>query len=334
MLQEHHNQGPAETATAHPSHLTLARVGSRVRSSTQKALRTWADVRFGAVAEDPSMNDSSGSERGFRFGVVVGGPQVVGQWTTIARRLESSGFATMLVPDNLDGPAPLIAATAAAAATSTLRVGTFVAVAGLRSPAMLAWEAGTVQAISQGRFELGLGLGRPDADGDAERLGLRLGPNAGRVEQLRHVLTAIRELPDATRPPVLIAAGGPRMLRLAGEQADIVALGTGLTATAEDLAAAAGAVRWAARSRPAPPELAANLMLAGDEEPPAWIAQRLGVDPLALRSAGAAAVLTGSPAQMADTLLRRREQTGISYITGGMHLIEVLAPVVEKLAGR
>src|SRR5689334_1586386 len=130
------------------------------------------------------MSDSYGSEQPFRFGVVVGGPQVAGQWTAIARRLEAAGFTTMLVPDNLDGPAPLIAAAAAAAATSTLRVGTFVAVAGLRSPRMLAWEASTVQAISQGRFELGLGLGRPQADSEAEQLGVELGPVAGRVEQL------------------------------------------------------------------------------------------------------------------------------------------------------
>jgi hypothetical protein len=102
----------------------------------------------------------------------------------------------------------------------------------------------------------------------------------------------------------------------------------------EDLAAAAGTVRWAARDRPQPPELAANLMLAGDAEPPAWLSQRLGVDPKALVAAGAAVVLPGSPEQMADALLRRREQTGISYVTGGMHLIEALAPVVEKLAGR
>jgi probable F420-dependent oxidoreductase len=280
------------------------------------------------------MSDSYGSEQPFRFGVVVGGPQVAGQWTAIARRVEAAGFATMLVPDNLDGPAPLIAAAAAAAATSTLRVGTFVAVAGLRSPRMLAWEASTVQVISQGRFELGLGLGRPQADSEAEQLGVELGPVAGRVEQLRAVLAAVRELPASNRPPVLIAAGGPRMLRLAGEQADTVALASSLTATTDDLAEAAGAVRWAARDRPQPPELGANLMLAGDAEPPAWVREHLGIEPEKLRAAGAAAVLPGSPAQMADSLLRRREQTGISYVTGGMHLLEALAPVVERLTGR
>ena len=280
------------------------------------------------------MSDFDWTERPFRFGVVVGGRQVAEQWTAIARRVEAAGFNTMLVPDNLDGPAPLIAAAAAAAATSTLRVGTFVAVAGLRSPRALAWEASTVQTVSQGRFELGLGLGRPQADSEAEQLGVQLGPIAGRIEQLRAVLAAVRELPDSNRPPVLIAAGGPRMLRLAGEQADIVALGTSLTATTEDLAEAAGAVRWGARDRPQPPELGANLMLAGDAEPPPWVSEHLGVEPEKLRAAGAAAVLPGTPAQMADTLLRRREQTGVSYVTGGLHLLEALEPVVQKLAGR
>ena len=280
------------------------------------------------------MNDSRVQERPFRFGVVVGGSQAAGQWTTTARRLESAGFATMLVPDNLDGPAPLIAAAAAAAATSTLRVGTFVAVAGLRSPAVLAWEASTVQALAQGRFELGLGLGRPEADVDAERLGLSLGSPGHRIEQLMEVLAAVRELPEPTRPPVLLAAGGPRMLRLAGEQADIVTLGLAPSSSPEELATAAGTVRWAARGRPQPPELAANLMLAGDGEPPAWVQQRMGLDAQALRAGGAATVLVGTPEQMAETLLRRREQTGISYITGGLHLLQALAPVVERLAGR
>jgi alkanesulfonate monooxygenase SsuD/methylene tetrahydromethanopterin reductase-like flavin-dependent oxidoreductase (luciferase family) len=296
-------------------------------------LRTPADVRIETGSQDAGMDDIDPIERPFRFGVVAGGLQVAGQWTAIAGRLEAAGFATMLVPDNLDGPAPLIAAMAAAAATTSLRVGTFVAVAGLRPPAVLAWEAGTVQLISQGRFELGLGLGRPEADRDAERLGLQLEP-AKRVEGLIEVLSALRQLPEASRPPVLIAAGGPRMLRLAGEQADIVTLGTSLSSTPEELAHAAGAVRWAARDRPRPPELAANLMLAGDGEPPAWVQQRLGVDPRVLRAGGAAAVLAGTPAQMADTLLRRREQTGISYVTGGLHLVEALAPVVARLAGR
>jgi alkanesulfonate monooxygenase SsuD/methylene tetrahydromethanopterin reductase-like flavin-dependent oxidoreductase (luciferase family) len=124
------------------------------------------------------------------------------------------------------------------------------------------------------------------------------------------------------------------MLRLAGEQADTVALASSLTATTDDLAEAAAAVRWAARERPQPPELGANLMLAGDAEPPAWVREHLGIEPEKLRAAGAAAVLPGTPAQMADTLLRRREQTGISYVTGGMHLIDALAPVVERLTGR
>jgi len=75
-------------------------------------------------------------------------------------------------------------------------------------------------------------------------------------------------------------------------------------------------------------------MLAGPDEPPPWLRQQLGMDPQQLLAAGAATALPGAPAQMADTLLRRREQTGISYITGGLHLLETLAPVVQKLAGR
>jgi alkanesulfonate monooxygenase SsuD/methylene tetrahydromethanopterin reductase-like flavin-dependent oxidoreductase (luciferase family) len=271
-------------------------------------------------------------QRPFRFGVVSGWAGSGPDWTAAARRLESAGFSSLLVPDTLDGPAPLIALAVAAAATSTLRLGSFVAVAGLRPPDLLAWEAGTLQQLSGGRFELGLGLGRPAADSDAQRLGVPL--PGKRMEQLEQVLDAVAALPPPRRPPVLIAAGGPRMLQLAGRRADTVALGLPPLATGAELAEAAGKVRWAAQERPEPPELAVNLLVAGDGDVPDWVRTRMGLDPQALRTAGAASLLAGDPKQMADALLRRRDETGVSYLTGGTHLIEALAPVIARLADR
>jgi alkanesulfonate monooxygenase SsuD/methylene tetrahydromethanopterin reductase-like flavin-dependent oxidoreductase (luciferase family) len=103
---------------------------------------------------------------------------------------------------------------------------------------------------SGGRFELGLGLGRPSAFGDAERLGVRL-ERTGQLDRLRAVLAAVRELPAQQRPPVLIAAGGPRMLRLAGAEADIVTLGLLSIATVAELAEAARTVRGGGGRPPA-----------------------------------------------------------------------------------
>ena len=275
-------------------------------------------------------------ERPFRFGVVSGAARGGADWAATARRLESAGFATLLVPDNLDAPAPLIALAVAAAATSSLRVGSYVMVAGLRPPAVLAWEAGTLQSLSDGRLELGLGLGRPDAESDAQRLGVPLGKPGRQLARMVEVLDAVHALPEDRRPPILMAAAGPRMLELAGQRADTVALGLSFFATVEQMTAAAVAVcdAAAAAGRPAPPELTANLLLAGDGELPDWVRARMHLDPQALRSAGATTVLDGTPAQMADTLLRRREQTGVSYITGGAHLADALSRVIPLLADR
>jgi alkanesulfonate monooxygenase SsuD/methylene tetrahydromethanopterin reductase-like flavin-dependent oxidoreductase (luciferase family) len=286
------------------------------------------------MTESPIEAQSLTMQRPFRFGVVSGAARGGADWTATARRLESAGFSSLLVPDVLDGPAPLLALAAAAAVTSTLRIGSYVAVAGLRPPGMLAWEAGSLQALSDGRFELGLGLGRPDAEKDARRLGVPLGVNGARVARLVEVLDAVQALPEQRRPRILIAAGGPRMLQLAGRRADTVALGLSPLATPQDLARVAGTVRWAAQERPAPPELATNLLVAGDGDVPDWVRERMGIDPQVLRAAGAASLLTGNPQQMADTLLRRRDETGVSYLTGGVHLIEALAPVLERLVGR
>lgn len=289
------------------------------------------------MTESLSDSRSAGiqrTERSFRFGVVTTGGGGGGDWTATARRLESAGFATLLVPDTADGPAPLIALAAAAAATSTLRLGSYVAVAGLRPPGVLAWEAGTLQQLSDGRFELGLGLGRPAAESDAQRLGVPLGVAGKRVERMVQVLDAVQALPEQRRPSILIAAAGPRMLALAGRRADSITLALPPQATPEDLAGAAGKVRLAAQERPQPPELAASLLVAGDGDVPDWVRTRMGIDPQALRAAGSASVLTGNPKQMADTLLRLRDETGVSYFTAGAHLVQALAPVVERLSAR
>ena len=98
------------------------------------------------------------------------------------------------------------------------------------------------------------------------------------------------------------------------------------------LAAKAAAVRTAAGARYDDIELTANLLVAGDEAPP-WLEQRMGLRMADLLAAGSAAVLTGTPRQMADRLARRRDEIGISYVTINAGFVEAFAPVVERLAG-
>lgn len=274
-------------------------------------------------------------ERPFRFGI-VGAARSGEEWLALARRVEGLGFDTLLSPDTAAGFAPTPALAAAAAVTTTMRVGTYVVVAGLRPPRVLAWEAGSLFGLSGGRFELGLGAGRPDAERDAEQLGVPLGREGRRIGRVVAVLDAVRALEPSRRPPVLLAAGRPRMLALAGEVADAVTLGLPATARVAELGEAADAVRRAAREagRAEPPELAATLLAAGNAQLPPFVSQRMGLDVAALVAAGSASVLPGGPTEMADELLRRRESTGISYVTAGAHLLETLAPVVERLRDR
>src|SRR6185503_14859494 len=122
--------------------------------------------------------------RGFRFGVTHAGPPDLASWTATAVRVESLGYHTFLVPDTLNTPAPLAGLGAAAAVTSTLRIGTWVLCDPLRNPRSVAWEIGSLARMTGGRVELGLGAGRPAAGEDARRLGLPFDTAAERVSRL------------------------------------------------------------------------------------------------------------------------------------------------------
>lgn len=284
------------------------------------------------------------SERRFRFGIVAGQLRDLREWTNLARRAEDLGYATFLVPDTLYTPAPLPALAAAAAGTRDIRLGSWVLCDSLRNPHTLAWEAATLDTLSGGRFELGIGVGRPRAQADADRLAVPFGTAPERVTRLAGTLAVLKETLDADgtgfpqpvqrpRPPILVAGNGPRLLGLAAREADTVTFGwppqTDATAAADRVAV----VRRAAGDRFDDLELAAGLLAVGDEPIP-WMRDQLGVDVATLAEQGSVNVLTGTPRQMADTLLRRRDTLGISYITVNATCVERLAPVVAELAGR
>jgi probable F420-dependent oxidoreductase len=270
------------------------------------------------------------SHNAFRFGIVGAWARDADDWARQARHAEELGYASLLVPDTLDTLAPWPAVAVAAAVTSNLRVGPYVLATNRRHPEEMAWEAATVELLTGGRLELGLGAGRPAAAAEVERLGLPAASPAERLARLRRTVAAVRERSPGVR--VLIAGSGPRSLALAGELADTVALGVPPEADEVALAAAAGRVREAASARPEGVELNLNLALVGDDVPP-WLSQRLGAQARALVDGTSVAGLRGTTEERCATLRRRRDELGISYVTLPAPFADDFAPVVAQLAG-
>jgi probable F420-dependent oxidoreductase len=271
------------------------------------------------------------TEREFRFGVVVGRTPSGTGWSGLARRAEQLGYDTLLVPDTRNTLAPFPALAAAAAATTTLHVGTYVLSVPNRTPGLVAWESETLQQLSDGRFELGLGGGRPGAENDAAAVGASFGSPADRLDRVADVIDAVRKL---DRPPrVLVAASRPKMLRLAAERADTVAMGLAPRTTEPELARTVEALRDAAGDRVADLELHLNLAaVAADASAfPAHLERMVGGDPRELAESGAISLLTGSPEQIADTLCRRREEFHVSYLGVNGQFMEQFAEVIEVL---
>ena len=135
------------------------------------------------------------------------------------------------------------------------------------------------------------------------------------------------------RPPILIAGGGPRLLGLAAREADAVGLAIQPTDTLEAVEAKVAQLRAAAADRFDDLELNVNLMAVGDQVP-SQVRMRMGLTASDLAQMGAFPALVGTVDEMCETLLRWRETVGISYVMVGDELMEALAPVVERLAGR
>jgi probable F420-dependent oxidoreductase len=297
------------------------------------------------------------ASRPFRFGVVAAQARSAEEWTARAQRVESLGYSALLVPDGLRYTlAPLPALAVAAAVTRSLRVGTYVIANDFRNPVLLAKEAATLDLVSGGRFELGLGAGRPAAAVDNRMLGLAFDSGGVRVARLAGSLALIKPLlagqaatargphyaaagaeitpgpVQQPRPPILVAGSGRRLLSLAAREADIIALGVAPTEPEAGVAERIGWLGEAAPERFDQLELNLNLMAVGDQVP-RWISMQMGLTAAGLAESGAVAALVGTTDQMCDTLLRRRETLGITYVVVADELMEVFAPVVERLAG-
>jgi alkanesulfonate monooxygenase SsuD/methylene tetrahydromethanopterin reductase-like flavin-dependent oxidoreductase (luciferase family) len=263
----------------------------------------------------------------FRFGVVAATARTGAEWITTAQQAEKLGYDTLLVPDTVHTLSPFAALAAAAASTDRLRVGTYVLSAPNRAPGLVAWETRSLQLLSGGRFELGLGGGRPGAERDAATLGAEFGTPGERLRRVADTIRAVREIPDA--PPILVAASKPGMLRLAAEQADIVALGLPPQSSEDELATMVARLR----SFGGAPEVHVNVAAVAEtaDAVPEWVGRMVGGDARAMAAAGGIAFLLGDPGQIAETLRRRRADLGISYIGVSGLFMDRFAPVIAEL---
>ena len=236
-------------------------------------------------------------------------------------------WPTLLMLDvQLWQPAP--GPTLAVAATlADLRVGTWVYASPLRTPWSMAWEAHSLSVLTEGRFEMGIGTGRPGIEDELRQLGLPVVTPGERLSQVRGAVTSLRDLdgPDF-QTPVVMAVRGPKARALAVELADTV---TFMTMPGDSRA---GILRMAADFRAIRDvELALHVPVVGDAVSPFMAPP--DTDPAALSAADSLLVLPSDPTAAIEEVLRRREEGGFSYFVVGANAADALAPVVAELTG-
>jgi alkanesulfonate monooxygenase SsuD/methylene tetrahydromethanopterin reductase-like flavin-dependent oxidoreductase (luciferase family) len=278
------------------------------------------------------MTDSTatGGTRPFRFGVVAPLRTDLPTWRDRVRRIADSGYSTLLMPDVPQwqpAPAPTLAV---AATLADLRVGTWVYASPLHPAWSTAWEAHSLSVLTDGRFEMGIGTGRPGIEDELRELGLPVVPPSERLVQVRETVTALRDLdgPDL-HTPVVMAVRGPKAQALAADVADTV---TFALMPGEDRVEMTRVVRdFRANRAIRDVELAQHVAVIGDSVAPFMAPP--DTDPAALRAADSLAVLPDDPAAAAEEIQRRREEIGFSYFVFGAGSADTLAPVVAALAG-
>jgi probable F420-dependent oxidoreductase len=321
--------------------------------------------------------------RPFRFAVQSFSAPSGAAWRERAQRAEALGYSALHLADHFLGPGPALAASnhplqelaavpamaAAAAATTTLRIGCRVFCNDYRHPVMLAKEAATLDLLSDGRLELGLGAGW--LRGEYEAAGMRFDPAPERIARLEESVALLKALfagapvahagahyrvsgftgaPQPVQrphPPLMIGGGSRRVLAFAAREADVVSFNFNnragvigpdgaASSTADATARKVAWVREAAGPRFPALELEIGAYFTFVTDRPAPIAAGLG------KALGLSAeemlrhphALFGTADAICEELERRREAYGISYVTVGDNALEAFAPVVARLSGK
>lgn len=308
--------------------------------------------------------------RRFRFGLKFRTAKDGATLADMARRAEALGYSTILVSDHPTHPqlGPLVAATALACATTRLRVGSSVLANDFRHPIVLAKEIATLDALSAGRVELGIGTGWKKAEYEA--MGLEFDAASRRIERLREAIGVLRgfwsgkphaskdehytigEIEGYPRPvqdplPILIGGGGRKVLSLAAETADIVGINpaarSGAHDAATDLDSTADVtdekLRWIAEAAGARldtlelcMQVYADGLVSSRAEGDRILAARYAFSLEEARRVPYAWV--GSVDEICDGLEAKRERFGVSYWIVPEHAMETMAPVVARMRGR
>ena len=266
--------------------------------------------------------------RPFRFGVVAPFRTDLPTWLARVRRIAESGYSTLLMPDFprlQPAPGPTLATVAA---LTDLRVGTWVYASPLRPAWLTAWEAHSLTELTGGRFELGIGTGRPGIEDELREKGAPVIPPNERLAQVQETVRALRDLdgPDH-HTPVAMAVRGAKARALAAEVADTV---TFAQLPDESRVEVARLARDFRNLRDV--ELANHVSVMGDRVAPFMAPP--DTDPAVVRAADSLATLPDDPAAAAEEIHRRREEIGFSYFVLGVDFADKFAPVVAVLAGR
>lgn len=308
--------------------------------------------------------------RTFRFGVQLHAATSASEWVAVVRRAEELGFSTVFLPDHFgDQLAPVPALMAAADATTTLRVGALVWDNDYKHPVVLAKEAATIDVLSGGRLEFGIGAGWMNTDYEQagipkDRDGVRIArmaealeiykglwaPGSFSFEGEHYRITGLDGLPKPVQqpgPPILIGGGGPKVLGIAGRHADIVGINPSIPKGYVDADAAQDTtpervdqkVAWlrdGAGDRFDDLELNILVFLTNVSDDASSqleaTAQLFGVTPEQMAATPYAWV--GSVKETCDRLRNARDRWGTSYfVVQGAEAMEAVAPVVAELAG-
>jgi len=308
--------------------------------------------------------------RKFRFGVMVLDTGSGAALRETVRRAEDLGYSTAYMPDHfVDHPlAPIPGIAAIAAVTEHLRVGTLVLGNDYKHPVVLANEAATIDVLSDGRLELGIGAGWMTAD--YEKAGMPLDPPGVRIARLAESIAVLKGLMgdgpfsfkgehyeiteldgrpkpmQRPHPPIVVGGGGRKVLTLAAREADIVGINANLRSGASDdpsngpnLNAAStddklGWVREAAGSRFDDLEIQAFAGFVHFTDDSKQLAEAMApaFDTTPAEVLESPVALVGTIDEMIDTLERRRDRWQMSYHVVPVEHMEQFAPVVARLA--